>query len=184
MRGVAPLRCTMLWYEWLAAAFGAWCLIQCVSVVVARYYMMRAPFPESVSKITTISDLHQWEALVREAVTAGDLVLVDCYATWCPPCRTSIPHLTETQAKFKDRGVNIVGVTNEDLDTVEPFVKKMGKKMDYTVVIDDNRELSNKYMKKYGVNGIPHAFVIKDGEVVWHDHPMRDLDGAIEDALK
>lgn len=110
--------------------------------------------------------------------------VVEFWATWCPPCRTSIPHLTETQAKFKDRGVNIVGVTNEDLDTVEPFVKKMGKKMDYTVVIDDNRELSNKYMKKYGVNGIPHAFVIKDGEVVWHDHPMRDLDGAIEDALK
>ena len=74
---------------------------------------------------------------------------------------TSIPHLTETQAKFKDRGVNIVGVTNEDLDTVEPFVKKMGKKMDYTVVIDDGRTLSDKYMKKYDVRGIPHAFVIK-----------------------
>ena len=110
--------------------------------------------------------------------------VVEFWATWCPPCRTSIPHLTETQAKFKDRGVNIVGVTNEDLGTVEPFVKKMGKKMDYTVVIDDSRTLSNKYMKKYGVKGIPHAFVIKDGEVVWHDHPMRDLDGAIEDALK
>ena len=49
------------------------------------------------------------------------------------------PAPDETQAKFKDRGVNIVGVTNEDLDTVEPFVKKMGKKMDYTVVIDDGR---------------------------------------------
>ena len=110
--------------------------------------------------------------------------VVEFWATWCPPCRTSIPHLTETQAKFKDRGVNIIGVTNESLDEVEPFVKKMGDKMDYTVAIDNGRTTSNEFMGRYGVNGIPHAFIVKDGKVVWHDHPMSDLDQAIEEALK
>ena len=39
-------------------------------------------------------------------------------------------------------------------------------------------------MDKYNIGGIPHAFVVKDGEVAWHGHPMAGLDDAIEDALK
>ena len=110
--------------------------------------------------------------------------VVEFWATWCPPCRTSIPHLTETQVKYKDRGVNIVGVTNEALDTVEPFVNRMGKKMEYSVAIDKGRSTSNKFMGRYNVGGIPHAFVVRDGKVVWHGHPMAGLDNAIENALK
>jgi len=109
--------------------------------------------------------------------------VVEFWATWCPPCRTSIPHLTELQEKFKDRGVNIIGVSNEELDTVKPFVDKMGDKMAYTVAIDAGGT-SEGYMTKYGVGGIPHAFVVKDGAVVWHGHPMAELEAAIADALK
>ena len=110
--------------------------------------------------------------------------VVEFWATWCPPCRTSIPHLTEMQVKYKDREVNIVGVTNESLDTVEPFVNRMGKKMEYSVAIDKDRSTSNEFMGRYNVGGIPHAFVVKDGKVVWHGHPMSGLDDAIENALK
>jgi protein-disulfide isomerase len=39
-------------------------------------------------------------------------------------------------------------------------------------------------MGKYGINGIPHAFVVKDGTVVWNGHPMDKLEAAIDDALK
>ena len=109
--------------------------------------------------------------------------VVEFWATWCPPCRTSIPHLTELQEKFKDRDVNVIGISNEELATVESFVKKMGDKMAYTVAIDAGAT-SKGYMGKYGVGGIPHAFVVKDGEVVWHGHPMDKLDDAIEGALK
>ena len=110
--------------------------------------------------------------------------VVEFWATWCPPCRTSIPHLTKTQLKYKDRGVNIVGITNEALDTVEPFVNRMGKKMEYSVAVDNDRSTSNEFMGRYDVGGIPHAFVVKDGKVVWHGHPMSGLDNAIENALK
>ena len=109
--------------------------------------------------------------------------VVEFWATWCPPCRTSIPHLTELQEKYADRGVNIIGVSDEKLATVEAFVKKMGDKMAYTVAIDAGAT-SKGYMSKYGINGIPHAFVVKDGEVVWHGPPMAKLEAAIEDALK
>ena len=109
--------------------------------------------------------------------------VVEFWATWCPPCLTSIPHLTALQEKYADRGVNIIGVSDEKLATVEAFVKKMGDKMAYTVAIDAGAT-SKGYMGKYGVGGIPHAFVVKDGEVVWHGHPMGKLDDAIEGALK
>ncbi|MEK7713866.1 MAG: TlpA disulfide reductase family protein, partial [candidate division NC10 bacterium] len=57
--------------------------------------------------------------------------VVEFWATWCGPCRTSIPHLTELQKKYKDKGLVIVGITDEDKTTVSNFVEKMGEKMDY-----------------------------------------------------
>ena len=109
--------------------------------------------------------------------------VVEFWATWCPPCLTSIPHLTAMQKRYKEHGVNIIGISDEPLKTVEPFVKKMGDKMEYIVAIDDNDITSREYMGRYGIGGIPHAFVVKDGTVVWHGHPMSGLDKAIEEAL-
>ena len=109
-------------------------------------------------------------------VTAADgktVYVVEFWATWCPPCRASIPHLTELQKKFKDKNVVFVGVSDEDVKTIEPFVTKQGDKMNYTVVADDKRETSKAYMGAFGINGIPHAFIVdQKGRIVWHDHPM------------
>jgi thiol-disulfide isomerase/thioredoxin len=65
--------------------------------------------------------------------------VVEFWATWCGPCRVSIPHLTELQKKFKTQGVTFIGVSDETEDKVKPFVDKMGDKMDYTVAVDDER---------------------------------------------
>lgn len=114
----------------------------------------------------------------------SSIVVVEFWATWCPPCRASIPHLTELQQKFKERGVIFVGLSNEPLETVKPFVEKMGDKMNYVVAIDDGNKTSAGYMGVFGVGGIPHAFVVdRSGAISWHDHPMADLDQAIEKAL-
>jgi thiol-disulfide isomerase/thioredoxin len=108
------------------------------------------------------------------AVKGKQVVVVEFWATWCGPCRVSIPHLTEMQKEFKD--VIFIGVSDEDADTVKPFVKKMADKMDYTVAIDDERKTSAGYMEAYGANGIPHAFVVdKEGRIVWEGHPMSGL---------
>ncbi|MBI5387614.1 MAG: redoxin family protein [Verrucomicrobia bacterium] len=109
------------------------------------------------------------------------IYVVEFWATWCPPCRTSIPHLTELQRKFKDRGVVFVGVSDEKAATVKKFVDQMGAKMDYVVAVDDQRKTSAAYMEAYGIDGIPHAFVIdKLGKIVWHGHPMGELERTLE----
>ena len=113
-------------------------------------------------------------------VTDGGTYVVEFWATWCPPCRTSIPHLTELQEKFKDKNVTFVGVSQEGLNTVKPFVKEMGESMDYTVAVDQNGQTTSAYLAPFGVRGIPHAFVVKDGKLAWHGHPMDGLAEELE----
>ncbi len=110
------------------------------------------------------------------------IVVVEFWATWCPPCRASIPHLTEMQKKFKD--VVFVGISDEDASTVKKFVAKMGDKMDYTVAVDDDRKTSAAYMEAFGIDGIPHAFIVdKAGRIVWHGHPMDNLEKSLEEVV-
>jgi thiol-disulfide isomerase/thioredoxin len=113
-----------------------------------------------------------------------NICVVEFWATWCGPCRVSIPHLTKLQKRFKDKGVVVVGISDETADKVKPFVEQQAEKMDYVVAIDDARKSNKGYMEAYGQNGIPHAFIVgKDGKVLWHGHPMAGLDQALEDML-
>ena len=107
-------------------------------------------------------------------VTDGkNFYVVEFWATWCGPCKTSIPHLTELQKKYKDKGVVFVGVSNETIEKVKPFVEEQGEKMDYVVALDKENLTNKDYMRSYGQNGIPTAFVInKKGQIAWVGHPM------------
>jgi len=111
--------------------------------------------------------------------------VVEFWATWCGPCKVSIPHLTEMQTKFKDKGVVFIGISDEPLATVKPFVEKMAAKMDYTVACDDERKSNEGYMQAYGRGGIPSAFVVsKEGKVVWAGHPMDGLESILEQVIE
>ncbi|HNR31117.1 MAG TPA: redoxin family protein [Candidatus Hydrogenedentes bacterium] len=109
------------------------------------------------------------------------VAVVEFWATWCPPCRASIPHLTELQKKYKDTVV-FIGVSREEPGTVKPFVEKQGDKMDYRVAVDAEGKMTKGYMEAYGIEGIPHAFLVnREGRVVFHAHPMEPK---FEEALK
>jgi len=110
-----------------------------------------------------------------------NIFVVEFWATWCGPCKRSIPHLTELQKKYADKGVVVIGVSDEKVETVQPFVAAQGGGMDYRVVVDSSKRTFNLWMKAYGESGIPHAFVVgTNGLVLWHDHPMSGLDQALE----
>jgi thiol-disulfide isomerase/thioredoxin len=129
-------------------------------------------------------EIAEWikgDAVDLAAVKGKKVVVVEFWATWCGPCKVSIPHLTEMQKKYESRGVVIIGVSDEESSKVKPFVNEQGGQMNYTVAIDRNRGTSAAYMEKYGQNGIPHAFVIdKEGRIAWHGHPMSGLERVLD----
>jgi thiol-disulfide isomerase/thioredoxin len=115
-------------------------------------------------------------------ITASNdqVIVLEFWATWCAPCRVSIPHLTKLQAKYKN-ALQIIGVTDEDAEIVRPFLKRMGDQMQYTVARDADRSTYAAYMEAFGQRGIPTAFVIGlDRKILWVGHPMDGLEEALE----
>ncbi|HLK17155.1 MAG TPA: TlpA disulfide reductase family protein [Fimbriimonadaceae bacterium] len=105
---------------------------------------------------------------------ADKTYVVEFWATWCGPCRESIPHLTELAKSNPD--VTFVGVSiweDDNGSNIADFVKKMGDKMDYHVGYSGNQTgMAKSWMSAAGQNGIPTAFVVKNNTVEWIGHPM------------
>ncbi len=117
---------------------------------------------------------------VTPRTAKGKVLVVEFWATWCPPCRTSIPHLNKLHETYQDKQVVICGITRESAGKVETFMKDLPMK--YHVGVDTGKTFG-AYMQ--GIGGIPHAFVVApNGKVTWHGHPMGGLDKAIEAALE
>lgn len=108
----------------------------------------------------------------------GRVVLLEFWATWCPPCRASIPHLQKLHEAYSKRGLLIISVTNEDENIVKAFVKE--HRMTFPVGIDKE----DRTMTTYGILSIPTAFLIDGtGKVVWEGHTMELTQKEIEKAL-
>jgi len=110
----------------------------------------------------------------------GKVTVVEFWATWCPPCRTSIKHLNESYHKYKTQGVEFVGITNETQEVIKKY-KSDGQYPFpvYPIGLDHNNS-----SKGYPREGIPAAFIVgKDGNIAWQGHPMSGLDAALEEAL-
>ena len=113
----------------------------------------------------------------KEAVSKDKVVIVDFWATWCPPCRATIPDLNKLAAKFKN-DVVVIGISDEKPDVVQAFMKKT--EMSYNVGIDTKSTSSSEI----GVEGIPHVLVISaDGIVRWQGFPLDDKDPLTEDVV-
>src|SRR5215469_15597227 len=83
----------------------------------------------------------------------GKAYIVEFWATWCGPCRVSIPHLNEIHTKYKDKNLVVIGQDCAEVDEagVEKFVKKMGGKMTYRVALDDEEgTMGNTWMLAAG----------------------------------
>ena len=122
---------------------------------------------------------------------AGKAYIVEFWATWCPPCRESIPHLNEIHKKYQDKGLVVIGqdCAERDESLVAPFVKRMADKMTYRVALDDKQggkggKMAETWMAAAGRNSIPTAFLVNTkGVIAWIGHPTEMAEKDIEAAL-
>jgi cytochrome c biogenesis protein CcmG/thiol:disulfide interchange protein DsbE len=109
----------------------------------------------------------------------GKPLIVEFWATWCGPCRTTIPHLNELYQKYHPKGLEAVGITDEDPVVVKAFQKDVP--MDYPVGIDKKDTVGSGF----GITGIPHAMLVdKTGKIVWEGHPAQLKESQIDDLVK
>jgi thiol-disulfide isomerase/thioredoxin len=107
----------------------------------------------------------------------GHTYVVEFWATWCAPCRVSIPHLTAVQKKVGDKAT-IIGVSIWEqkgaLDEVKSFVERMGDEMNYRVAYGgDDAPMAKTWMEAAEQDGIPTAFIVNgEGRIAWIGHPM------------
>ena len=119
-------------------------------------------------------DIDTWVKGEETTIESGKVYVIEFWATWCAPCRKSIPHLTELQEQYEDAGLVIIGISDEEVGKVRPFVDKMGKRMDYIVATDRRDATKRAWFKRAGLKGIPAAFVVdRDGKVAFIGNPLQ-----------
>jgi thiol-disulfide isomerase/thioredoxin len=100
---------------------------------------------------------------LRLSSLKGKVVLVDFWATWCGPCKAELPHLVDLYGKYKDKGLEIVGIADDPSERadVAPFVKRAG--LPYPVVYGE----PSVGQRFGGIIGYPTLFVVdRKGQVV------------------
>ena len=111
----------------------------------------------------------------------GKVVLLDFWATWCPPCRAEVPDVVAAYGKYHDKGFDVVGVSlDQDKDALLAFIKDKGMAWPQYF---DGKGWDNEISSRFGINSIPAMWLLdKKGMVVSTD--VRDqLDAEIEKQL-
>ena len=116
----------------------------------------------------TLADLHGVQHPLKDL--RGKVVLVNFWATWCPPCRKELPDLETLYTRFKDQGLVILAISDEDAAKVKPFIA--ARDIQFPVLLDPGRKVNELFQ----IEGIPKSFVYdRRGKLVAQSIDMRTM---------
>lgn len=103
----------------------------------------------------------------------GRLYVLDLWATTSAPCKESIPHLSELQQRYAD-ALTVIGVSEELPQVVESYVNALAQagKAGYRMAADPDGSTFKDYYHTSAREGLPAAFLIRDGRILWIGHPL------------
>lgn len=112
----------------------------------------------------------------------GKVVLINFFATWCPPCRMELPELVKLRDMFPKDKFTLIGLSlDEDRTAVGPFVKLAGT--NYPIYM-----ANSTITDAYNISSVPHnTFIAPDGSIVISEPGMADVEvlkKEVEDLLK
>jgi peroxiredoxin len=114
----------------------------------------------------TLTDLHSKAWALKDL--RGQVVLVNMWATWCPPCRSEMPDLDSIYKRFKKDGLIVLAITDEDAGKVKRFVDEYG--LSFPILLDADKSVH----RQYTIEGLPRSFVYnRDGKLVAQAIDMR-----------
>jgi peroxiredoxin len=98
----------------------------------------------------------------------GKVIVLNFWATWCPPCRKEMPDLESLYQQFKEQGLVILAISDEDAGKVQPFIAQ--QKVTYPILLDPGRKVNELFQ----IEGIPKTFVYdRNGKLVAQSIDMR-----------
>jgi len=116
----------------------------------------------------------------------GRVVLVNFWDTACEPCVAELPRIKAAFEKYHQKGFEVVGITDDtDKDKLERFLKE--KNITWPQYFDGQQGLHNKFFAEFGINGMPHMFLVDKNGCLHFDNveagPKSDFEGQIESLL-
>lgn len=121
--------------------------------------------PRAADLDFTLADMNGNEVTLSDY--AGDVILLDFWATWCGPCRIEIPGFVEMVEEYGERGFVALGISVDDPpDALRPYAEELG--MNYPVLVGDGRD---DVKGAYGpLIGFPTSFIISRDGTICHKH--------------
>ena len=143
-------------------------LLLCLLLPCAAFAAAQVTSPAPSASVPSLNLAGLMDLLAKNK---GKVVMLNFFATWCPPCQVEVPDLVAVNKKYADKGVLIISLSvDEDSKVVVPFMKKMN--MDYPVYMA-GRDIT----KAFQVSSIPHnVFYAKSGQRVISEPGIADTE--------
>lgn len=160
-------------------------LATCALIVLAGLYISTPALALDVGGQAPDFELPSTQEPVKLSKTQGQVIYLDFWASWCGPCRESFPWMNNMQAKFKQKGLQVIAINlDAKNDDAQKFLSQHTAQ--FTVLFDPKGVTP----RQYGVKGMPTSFLIgKDGKILvqhlgFNNTDRAELEQKIQAALE